>query len=501
MSTRDARSTSERDVDGEKALRRGEGELRDGEPGVAARQLAVAAQRLTGERRGVAVMLAAEAHRMAGDVTDYADLARLTAGEDVPPVVRSYVAGVVAVSAGDHSAAVRALRTVLDAGRADSNVRESLWLTETALLLGEADRCFEHATAAVSRARLTGDAELLPTALAQYGAAALVLDRNRAAVAACSAGVVAAQAVGQRNSLAENLVMQAVAAIARGERDVALDLVTAALPGIGQRGLGKQAAWATWTLACVDLLDERPDEALGRLRTMATGLGRAHPAMRVIIAPQLVEAAVRCDRATEAAAALAAFEHWVGWSANPSWLAQVHRCHALLTDDDAVAAEHFETSIALHCQAGSTLELGRTKLHYARRLRRERLPSAAREHLRDALRLFQTEDAGYWAEQVRAELRATGAPDVDGGSAGSGAAALALSPQQAQVARLVADGLTNREIARSMSISSRTVDHHLRNIFARLGARSRVEVATAWLRFSVARPTTPGPAGPPDPAG
>jgi len=53
----------------------------------------------------------------------------------------------------------------------------------------------------------------------------------------------------------------------------------------------------------------------------------------------------------------------------------------------------------------------------------------------------------------------------------------ALTPHQLQIAGLVAEGATNREVARRMGVSTRTVDHHMRNILRALGVRSRVELA------------------------
>ncbi|NEB80167.1 helix-turn-helix transcriptional regulator, partial [Streptomyces sp. SID14478] len=82
--------------------------------------------------------------------------------------------------------------------------------------------------------------------------------------------------------------------------------------------------------------------------------------------------------------------------------------------------------------------------------------------------------AAVWAAQTAAELRATGeAPDLHEPPGGLGE----LTPQQLRIARCVAEGATNREVARRLSVSPRTVDHHLRNVFARLGVRSRTELA------------------------
>ncbi|MFE2279818.1 helix-turn-helix transcriptional regulator [Streptomyces sp. NPDC059454] len=76
-------------------------------------------------------------------------------------------------------------------------------------------------------------------------------------------------------------------------------------------------------------------------------------------------------------------------------------------------------------------------------------------------------------------MGATGRRRVAGGRCGPrpGAGELSrLTPQQLRIARRVAEGATNREVALSLSVSTRTVDYHLRNIFATLGVRSRVEL-------------------------
>lgn len=76
-----------------------------------------------------------------------------------------------------------------------------------------------------------------------------------------------------------------------------------------------------------------------------------------------------------------------------------------------------------------------------------------------------------WAERAGKELRATGAaPRTRIGSTD------ALTPQERQIARAVAEGATNREVAAKLFLSPRTVDYHLRKVFTKLGISSRVEL-------------------------
>jgi DNA-binding NarL/FixJ family response regulator len=118
------------------------------------------------------------------------------------------------------------------------------------------------------------------------------------------------------------------------------------------------------------------------------------------------------------------------------------------------------------------MELARTQLAYATMLRRRRRTRDARDLFRDALRGFEKVGASRYVDRARAGLRATGETAAPPRTTLAG-----LTPQQAEISRLVAVGETNKEIARRLVISHRTVDHHLRNIFTALGVRSRVELA------------------------
>lgn len=460
---------------GETALRQGEIALRAGHPVVAAHQLALAADQLTTEDRKLqALILAGEARRMAGDLVGYAAIAERVAAAPpgVDPLVARHFAAMAATFAGRHPAAGLALRRAAMAVPAH-DTRRALWSCEAAMIVGQVDLAHEHASAAVARARSAGERTLLPLALAALAMTTLVLDRPAAATAVATEGRAAAVAAGQSNSEVEHLTLLALAAVSAGDCATALTWLALAAPGIAERGLGRPGTYAAWARGCVDLAEDRPEEAFGRLRAMATGIGRAHPAIRVLATPQLVEAAVRCGRADQARKALARYDCWAESTGAPTWLAFSRRCHALLEPESA--AEHFEAAIRCHLAAGSTLELGRTRLLYARHLRRDRQARAARDQLHDALRLF--DGAPHWAERARAELRAAGDVGTVRPARGEG-----LTPQQELIARLVAQGRTNREIAERLVISHRTVDHHLRNVFLRLGVRSRVELAAAYAR-------------------
>ncbi|WP_267133956.1 LuxR family transcriptional regulator [Streptomyces sp. WAC 00631] len=159
----------------------------------------------------------------------------------------------------------------------------------------------------------------------------------------------------------------------------------------------------------------------------------------------------------------------------------------------------FARALELHDLAGGDFQRARTQLLRGKMLRRKRRPGAARDHLRDALVAFERCGAGAWAEQARAELRATGEA---GRAAEAPAVAGLLTPQQLRIARCVAEGATNREVALRLSVSPRTVDHHLRNVFAALGIRSRVELPRLLAAAGPGAGTANGPgAGTGGPAG
>jgi DNA-binding CsgD family transcriptional regulator len=449
--------------EGEVALLQGEIELRDGDPAVATHELTTAATLLADP--APALLLAGEARRLSGDLRGYRRLARTVSSADA--LTGAHFTGFTATYAGHHEAAAGQLDEVVRRGMAAVDVTSAVWAAEAAFARGQAERAHECAAAAVGRARLGKRHAELPWALVYLSLSAIVLDRLSCARAASREGLAA-----PHNLRMEHLTLLGLAAALQGERAPELDEARA---GIAERGLGRPAAVAAWAHACLDLTEDRPEDALGRLEDLAAGVSRDQPAIRVLATPQLVEAAVRADRPDRARAALEVFDRWAHAGGSPSWLALHHRCHALTTPDTDEAEHHFRQAVQHHRWAGSGMELARTQLAYAMLLRRHRRTRDARDQFRNALRGFEEAGAGRYAERARAGLRATGETSEHGGRPQPSLAG--LTPQQAAITRLVADGETNKEIARRLVISHRTVDHHLRNIFTALGVRSRVELA------------------------
>lgn len=106
-------------------------------------------------------------------------------------------------------------------------------------------------------------------------------------------------------------------------------------------------------------------------------------------------------------------------------------------------------------------------------LRRNRRRTDARRPLREALDTFEALGAGYWAERAAQELRASG----ETARRGADLVASELTAQERQVAALVRQGLSNKDVAGRLFISPRTVDFHLRNVYSKLGITSRTELA------------------------
>jgi DNA-binding CsgD family transcriptional regulator len=157
-----------------------------------------------------------------------------------------------------------------------------------------------------------------------------------------------------------------------------------------------------------------------------------------------------------------------------SWAA-VHHCTAVLGGPDA--EEDFRRALEWHDRSPRLPARARTLLALGELLRRHRRRADARAPLREALAVFETLGAGFWAERARQELRASG----ETARRGANLVATELTAQETQVAGLVRLGLSNKDVAARLFISPRTVDFHLRNVYTKLGITSRTELVARAL--------------------
>ena len=118
-------------------------------------------------------------------------------------------------------------------------------------------------------------------------------------------------------------------------------------------------------------------------------------------------------------------------------------------------------------------QLGRTHLVHGEWLRRQRRRRDARGQLRTAHEMFTAMGAGAFAERARIELLATG----ERARQRTAQTETELTPQEAQIARLVSEGESNRDIAAQLFLSPSTVDYHLRKVFRKTGVTSRTQLA------------------------
>jgi DNA-binding CsgD family transcriptional regulator len=200
------------------------------------------------------------------------------------------------------------------------------------------------------------------------------------------------------------------------------------------------------------------------------------PWMRRMAALDRLETAARGDRHDLAQAWLAEIEEFAGATDMPTATAVAEHGRALLARDNE-AEQHYEQALAAHAGSLRLPDRARTELAYGEYLRRARRRVDARTHLREALTVFEDLGASTFADRAAQELRASGETarrrDVS--------TATDLTAQERNVTVLVRQGLATKDVAAQLFVSPRTVDFHLRNVFAKLGVTSRGELAALDL--------------------
>ena len=455
-------------------------EMMDGIPGDACHLLfraASAVAPLDGQRALQLLNLASVAATWADDGEAAVAIARLAQGLAVDtPIDHMLVALLTGIGAhfeGDFAAAAPPLRrAVSSAERLDDDYTTEepvalLFAGRAALYLGDDRDVYRIHHEAALRARTAGLLVILTQILPQVGIAELWEGRWASAWANLSEGLRIAREIGQHDLVAYQLVLLALIAAHRGDEDECRSLAGESLELSSARRFVFATESAHWALTVLELGLGRPEEALRHAR------GASDSGIRLWAMLDRIEAAVHAGEREAARDWLAYFEPWAE-NGGAAWArAVLLHCKGLLSDDERECECLLRASLDAHAKATRPFERSRTELALGELLRRARRRVEAREHLRAALNGFEGLGARLWAERARTELRASGqvARRRDPSTTDE------LTAQELQIVHLVAQGLSNREVAAQLFLSTRTIDFHLRNVFRKLNISSRTQLA------------------------
>ncbi|MBO8183982.1 helix-turn-helix transcriptional regulator [Streptomyces spirodelae] len=289
---------------------------------------------------------------------------------------------------------------------------------------------------------------------------------------ACARITAVGRATGLDHAVACAATVEATLLAFQGEVSSARTRAEEALALVDPLESRSVAVYAHRALGAAAAAEGAYGTAYGRLRMIFTADGApvhyhaSYPALA-----DLAAAAVRCGRHEEAAAIVERSATALADNTSPRLRALISRARGLLADPED-AEPHFRAALADPGLEYWPFERAQTLLDLAEWLRRRRRIAEARGPLTEALEVFRRLDAHPWIERARAESRAAGldvtdaAPDALAG----------LSPQQQQIVRLAARGLTNREIGEKLFLSPRTVSSHLYRCFPKLGVTARSQL-------------------------
>jgi len=372
---------------------------------------------------------------------------------------------------------MRGLAAFRDEPMSEEHALRWLWLANhTARALGD-DHGWNEFTARQERlAREAGALSLLPLALAERSCMLLYAGKHATATSLVAEADAVVEATGGHVSPHAALFLAAYG----GREDETLALIDASRQDVARRGEGLWLIAAEWTTALLFNGLARYDEALvaaERLWERPYELGLA-----TWVAPELIEAAARTGNRERALGPMEQFAEIAAASGTDWALGIEARSRALISDGSTAERLHLE-SIERLSRTCIYVALARAHLLYGEWLRRENRRSDAREQLHIAHRMFTDNGMEGFAERARIELVATG-EKVRRRSAETRDE---LTPQERQIARLARDGFSNPEIGAQLFISARTVEWHLRKVFAKLGISSRRQLRVALREDSPVR--------------
>ncbi len=421
------------------------------------------------------LLRAGQAAAMAGDPPAVAAID--DRAHELPPDVhregRAWLAGVRCAVTGRIEDAIGPLRAASAAGDDTDDPRRLVWASNADAWLGDHDRALARYSRAIELARSRGAFATLAVALTWRGALVAWLGQVNDAWADGEEALRMTEEAGLENSVGQAHAVLALVAALRGDAETCHAEASPALALASRRGL--LPAWETATFALAELELGRGEyaSALARLTPMTADPAKVwrSPLATYACVPPLAHAAGRAGRPELAAAAVDRLERWAAATGAPWARPMVLRCRGLLAEgDEAIAL--LERALEMEGGERSAGTRARTGLALGEALRRAGRRSDARTHLRSALATFETLGIAVWAARAQDELRATGESlrTRDPG------AAAALTPQERRIARFVAEGASNKEVASQLFLSPKTVEYHLGKVFQKLGVGSRSDL-------------------------
>jgi DNA-binding CsgD family transcriptional regulator len=394
--------------------------------------------------------------------------------------------GLAVLHTEGYAAGAPGLKRALRAFRSDdlSSEDEIRWLLpacRTAMDLWD-DSWFALCARQVQLARDAGALTVLPLALSLQAGTHVFAGEFAAAEALCEEARGVSEAIANPDAPFARLVLTGW----RGLRADTVRLTAASDRDATARGEGRTIGIGRYATAVLYNGLGRYEEALAAAQQ--AGEDRFASWWRNWGLVELIEAAARTGQAPLAADGLRRLSEMTRASGTDWALGIGARSRALLSGEDA-AEPLYRKAIDLLARTRVRVELARAYLLYGEWLRRERRRLDAREQLRTAHELFAEFGMEAFAERARVELEATG----EHARKRTAETRDDLTPQEAQISRLAADGATNQEIAAQLFISPSTVDYHLRKAFRKLGVKSRHQLKQHLLQPGAhAEPATRG---------
>ena len=379
--------------------------------------------------------------------------------------------------AGDVSGGRDVLRSTLELICAQTNSQVQRWMSlafpvvqETAAAELWDDAIYRQmATDIVRHARDAGALAIIPRALAYQARAHVLAGEFATAATIIEEAASITAATGHAPLKYDALLLTAW----RGIPADAVGLIEAATAEGNTRGEGRLLGLAGYATAVLYNGLGRYEQAFAAAREACEHEDLGFYGWCLI---ELIEAAVHTGEQATAAAAIRQLEERAGASATDWGLGVLASARALLADDQ-LAESLFTEAIERLERTSIVVHLARAHLRYGEWLRRLNRRLDARRHLTEAHAMFTRMGANAFAERSRRELVAIG-EKVRKQPVSSGDE---LTAQEAQIARLAAEGLTNQEIGAQLFISTHTVEWHLRKVFVKLGITSRRQLRTvSW---------------------